>query len=95
MVSFYVQTSATGARTLGVGTALVEILAREIWTCNNYHVLENVQQVLTDPNGRGQDQAAECCGCIHQDAKSAGTYILVAISLLGQAAVTSYESIIL
>lgn len=95
VVSLYVQISATGARTLGMGAALVEILAQEMRTCNNFHVQENLQQALADSNGRRQNHAAECCGCSHHDAKSAGTYTLVAVSLLVTATMTSYEAIIL
>jgi len=80
MVLLYVQTSATGARNFGMGIVLVEISAQEMWTCKKYHVFENLQ--LTESSNRRSDRAADCCGCIHQDAKSAGTDTLVAVTLL-------------
>ncbi|KAG0615962.1 hypothetical protein M758_5G079600 [Ceratodon purpureus] len=68
----FLEISATGARILGIGAALVEILAQEMRTCKSYHVPENMQEALSDSNGIRQDHAAECCGCIHQDSKCTG-----------------------
>jgi hypothetical protein len=71
------QISATDARALGIGAALVEILAQERRTCEYYHVPERLQPALSNFNGRLQDHAAECCGCIHQDSKGSGTIYLL------------------
>ena len=81
-VLLHVQISATDARALGIGAALVEILAQERRTCEYYHVPESLQPALSNFNGGLQDHAAECCGCIHQDSKGTGTYILVVVVLL-------------
>lgn len=66
------QISATGAGALGLGAALVEILAQEMRTCHKYHVWDTRQQ--SHSIDTRQEPAAKCCGCIQQKANIAGTY---------------------
>lgn len=65
------QISATGAGALGLGAALVEILAQEMRTCHKFHVWDTRQQ--SHSIDRRQEYAAMCCGCIQQDANISGT----------------------